>query len=102
MRHLSNHPPNGRGILAIDNLIEPLESKALYNESVFTGSADRTAKILDLQWCACRVYGFLFGCHRLQFLGLSAAQFGNFARLLQPFQAIKGSLDYIMRIGAAK
>jgi hypothetical protein len=86
----------------MNNLIEALESQAFYYQPMLTGRADRAAIILDLQLFSSFACRFHFGCHRLQFLGLPAAQFGNFTRLPQPFQTVEGSLDHIVRISTAK
>ncbi len=102
MRHLRDHSPNSGSIHAIHNLVEPLESQAFDNQLVLFGRADRTSDVLDLQCCAGFGYSFLFRCHRLKFLNLSAAQFGNFERLLEPPQTVESGFDYIVRIGASQ
>jgi hypothetical protein len=86
----------------MNNLIETLESKAFYYQPVFARRADHAAIILDLQLFASSAFRILSRCHRLQFLGLFAAQFGNISRLPQFFQTIKGRFDHVVRISTAQ
>ncbi len=86
----------------MNNLIETLESQAFDYQPMFTRRADLTAIVLDFQLCASFAFRFIFRCHRLQFLGLSAAQFGDFGRLLQSFQTVEGRFDHVVRISTAQ
>src|SRR5213078_5359879 len=50
MRHLLHHPPEHRGIGALDHLVELTQSQTLDHQLMLHGSADGTAVQLDLDF----------------------------------------------------
>ena len=53
MRNLGDHATDGRGVLALDDLVETGEAEALDDELVLDRGADLGAEVLQLDFGGC-------------------------------------------------